>query len=559
VTRQWKKRHAKPGSAPTAVEKLDWKSKLQGFFRREIDKRAKAKAKAGIKYMPNYICARALGNSLLVGLRKGLPFFSKAQRLRGFTATDKFYYVVRADLPDGLCDADQPRRACIQDTVTGERRLALPRGPKPELHTMADCGSIGFGTNMWLHTGGAIRGTHSSDVWAHDLHGSVRCAAEAAGLWLVILEVALLSNYTKGVLNKDANFLDFVDCAADMFAHIDDNRAESLWPIFYKGCAKEMDMCNDGEMGSDAHMEAVLEAARNNKCLSHDGDTVKLARWFSVWDRFEEKLRSCWSFKTMVNVHVGLEKGWFSSGDELLLFATGGQRIANTSLPTSAVAAVEPRSVAQSAAALNSLRHSCECTGHVATLIFSNRRTRHLFSQMAMWVGVTRKFHGRAMTAARNPRKTLDFRIRSASWEWTEELRELTNVCKDMKELLKAQFLSPADAARAEQHDLDEEDFQARTMHYFHIHLMGARINTTSCVSLSFPWKAAALIHHDPTVVQATLDVLKDWFGKLIRLDQESLVDPDAKDFKTKLVWPLWDWVWELLVELSEYNFEKVQ
>ena len=67
------------------------------------------------------------------------------------------------------------------------------------------------------------------------------------------------------------------------------------------------------------------------------------------------------------------------------------------------------------------------------------------------------------------------------------------------------------------------------------------------------------MIHHDPTVVQATLDVLKDWFGKLIRLDQESLVDPDAKDFKTKLVWPLWDWVWELLVELSEYNFEKVQ
>ena len=42
-------------------------------------------------------------------------------------------------------------------------------------------------------------------------------------------------------------------------------------------------------------------------------------------------------------------------------------------------------------------------------------------------------------------------------------------------------------------------------------------------------------------------------------LEAEAINDPDAKEFRLRLVFPLWRWVIHLFVALSEYNFEKVR
>ena len=56
-----------------------------------------------------------------------------------------------------------------------------------ELHTMADCGSVGVGASIWLHSRGFVYGTHVSDIWAHDAQNSVQKSLVDSGLWLHIL------------------------------------------------------------------------------------------------------------------------------------------------------------------------------------------------------------------------------------------------------------------------------------------------------------------------------------------------------------------------------------
>lgn len=322
VFRDWKRKVTDPGAAPTFSEKSSYRERLEIAFKRK-QPLPKSKAQAAPPLVPNYLCARGFGGAMLVGTGLSLAAFQSDMRLSIALKEGRVYFTLKSDLPAGMCVGNQTQRACCT-LAGGSRRLALQKRKKREVHTMADCGSIGYGMAIWLFTAGGTFGTHATDIFAHDQWNSVKMALEDSGMWLVVLEVALLSNYTKGKLNKDAKGNELRDAALDFFSMIDSEGVDnSIFLDSYEDIACELGLYDEWAMWTPEHIAAVIAAARDSKSLSNDGSAVKLARWFSVYGVFDEKLRHAWHLKKTINIHMGVTKGTFSVPEDLYVATFG--------------------------------------------------------------------------------------------------------------------------------------------------------------------------------------------------------------------------------------------
>lgn len=218
---------------------------------------------------------------------------------------------------------------------------------------------------------------------------------------------------------------------------------------------------------------------------------------------------------------------------------------------------VTSRSVKESNAALERMRHSCSCTAHPVACIYANTTTRQLFTCTAMFIDPTKAQHGLAMEASRNPGMSMAWRISCAKGEWAQELRDMLSSCENATHLLRAGFLTCDMADRATPERLEQDRSVARRGHAFLAHLLGRRVEYCSACELSLPWKAAALLDDSDEVKRETLEKFRSWLDALVRLCREATVDPDAARFRMRLVWPDWDWAVELLLTLAEYDFKE--
>ena len=78
------------------------------------------------------------------------------------------------------------------------------------------------------------------------------------------------------------------------------------------------------------------------------GDSVKLSRWFSVWDIFRDRLKKECAFITMILVFKGLHSTWANEAADLFALAmcdTVTCSLTTTALPSNAEV---PRSVKES-------------------------------------------------------------------------------------------------------------------------------------------------------------------------------------------------------------------
>ena len=85
-----------------------------------------------------------------------------------------------------------------------------------------------------------MRGSFASDVFAHDCHASVRSAIVAAGLWLVVLEVALSINFMHGPFGGAGNFADLSGAGVEYFQMVEEQDDDELFDAFYKPIAKDL-------------------------------------------------------------------------------------------------------------------------------------------------------------------------------------------------------------------------------------------------------------------------------------------------------------------------------
>ena len=183
--------------------------------------------------MPAALCAKAFDRFWALSPGLTLAALRPLRPPGPFDHGESFYFVPAAQLPEHVLTRGQPQRLCILG-ADGSRRLALGNeGLYRELHVMSDMGTVGLVASLWYGTDAGMVATFCSDVVAHDAHNAVKAACVQSGLWVVVLEVALCSNFLTGPFGSDGNFQDFKDCAKDLWAYIN-NPTIDPFPAFLK-------------------------------------------------------------------------------------------------------------------------------------------------------------------------------------------------------------------------------------------------------------------------------------------------------------------------------------
>lgn len=316
-----------------------------------------------------------------------------------------------------------------------------------------------------------------------------------------------------------------------------------------------------GEWTMDAdtpeHELRIFERAKASEVLTTSGEKVKLARWFGVWDRFQERLLPGWNCLLLVLMYAGLSKGWFAVSDEFKIFTMrAGAPRSSTSSSFRALAS-ESRGVAGSSEVLNRLRANCMNTPHLVATILANTLSHRLMSGMSIFVSVVRAVHGHALVIATCPEKTAKFRTEIAQGAWRQELNDIVREAKDPAKLSTAMFLEPSGAREPQKWEVEEDATAARLIHKFIVHLLGSRVTHASGLSWSFPWKAAALLEENDGRLRVVLTEFEQWWEGLQALNEEASQSLEARRFLHDLVWPLWEWPTEIFLELRQCSFQR--
>lgn len=330
----------------------------------------------------------------------------------------------------------------------------------------------------------------------------------------MVLEVALCCNFLHGPFNADGNFQDLQGAAEDLFAHM--TPEDELWQAFHMPIAKDIGVGPLQLAGDVRGASCVMQAAQGHDVLRKKGDRVKLSRWFSVWDRYEEKLENGWNILLLVLLYSGLAKGWFAVSDEFKVFAMrrGASLISATSTEL-AGGGSDTRSVAASSDVLGRLRAACANTAHVVATILANTMSQRLFAGMNIFVQVVRAAHGKAMVLSKSPEETLKYRVHVALGRWASELVDIARVACDPAALSKARFLQSEDVQGPQSWQEGEDDRAAELLFTFVVHLLASRIVHSCCLSETFPWKASALLSDQPEDLAGALAEMSVWWEKL--------------------------------------------
>ena len=141
--------------------------------------------------LSNVTVARALDKSI-ISYDVGLPFFQ--HDVRPLQRGERRVFVEAAYLDESLISGGRASRSHIvfADSIM---KLELAN-EQSEFHTLSDCGSTGLPAGVWLHTAGAVCGSHASDLPAHDVHNSVKRGRTQKQLQLLVIEYGLLANWT---------------------------------------------------------------------------------------------------------------------------------------------------------------------------------------------------------------------------------------------------------------------------------------------------------------------------------------------------------------------------
>ena len=68
----------------------------------------------------------------------------------------------------------------------------------------------------------------------------------------------------------------------------------------------------------------------------------------------------------------------------------------------------------------------------------------------------------------------------------------------------------------------------------------------------------AGILNPDEEVAKKQFEKLENMWKFLVILEDESINDPLAAEFRLKLVWPLWRWLIEIMTVLMEHAFKSV-
>jgi hypothetical protein len=540
------------------------RQRIEQFLARS--KEAKTNQKVIAKVQPrlaNYLVCKGLHHTIRMGMGlSGLDHFAATRSTWKLLRTGRKYWIPSDNLPPQALQHGQKRRLCVE-VDEKERCLAVSYSKRPKLHLLCDQGSVGWSAGVALYNHFEIRGSLEAD-FVHMTMNQVKSACYESGLQMVPMEVNLVVNFFGGPFRSDSHHQQVKAAAADYFANTEVDCP--LFGLFYEGIAKDQNMDKENTFGSWSHMKQVLRRASECPLFERKGAKSQMSRWWSCHDTSMVLLPWVHTLALVVSEML-INKGILTSVEQLPFYvgpcalegnlgsaATPGARAMELSKKPIA----HPRNVADSNRELNKMQSQRDFQSqmHLVNHILCSPRSWSLMTMMNLVNQPTRTWHGSARIRVGTRRGCLDFRLDMARGGWMLELVEIAGVMA--RTATVSQFLATeADTFDTEaKHFAKEQQLLTQFSADYLVNLLGWRLMGGLALGDTFPGKLALLISPNKEEVQKCLAELKEWFATLEEC--ENLKCPIVDAFLKDIWWPRWEWICELRVILSEFEWAEV-
>lgn len=433
VLRDWKISSKRPGSKSSAETKGELYAKLEEFFAGEEAKVDLSKVESE-SMVANQMVVKAIDHALRGGAGRALIGFKPSRRLEPLRPGEERYFLDIAALPQSCAREGACQRACVRDKATGSTRLELPSEliGEASLHVRSDQGAIGWPAYIYMFSSIGLNGTYAYDT-AHHAHNELENGIKSSKCWWLMLEMTIVLNLVMGPWNGSSWF-------STLRGALDTYVANHTWrcplfAFFYERIAKDFQDCPAGAYGSAEHMEATFARLKTAKVFFAKGVRVKMARWMSIWDSWDEFKMFSGVF-TLVLAYACLRHGIVKNRQDLQKIANSTAAPATARGPTSsratgsgASASVAPapsapprQEVRHSNKDVASLREKAANTLHLALLIQANTTKYSMMQAMSFIVAPVRRRFGQMIVMQKTQKGCVDFWVDAARGDGTTVL-----------------------------------------------------------------------------------------------------------------------------------------
>ena len=492
-------------------------------------------------------------HALRAGANIGLSFFFNSTPVAPLKPEEKRYYVAAADLPEKLRKPGLQRRAAVENTDTGERRLELlgMDGPRHRLHCRSDRGSMGWAQWFPLFALKPIMGSFWFDE-PHKFWDTDRNAAAASGLGSLLAALLMCVNVGKAPYGSHSFQHQLDECAREYFSQASIN---DEW--FLEWYERLRSGCNDPDpFGSEASLVRVLGHFKSCPFFQHGGDDVKWARWYSIVDKLDALQQWWWPYTCML-VLLCLQKGIYTNLQEVREasfknYKTLKERVAEAG--TGDGDGGQRRGGTSSRADQREVGSKLQKTVgklHAVSATMAAEETLVLTRLIVGSLKPSRADHGRSTVMQKTRRGTQWCVADMACGGWQRWLYGLA------AQLSKSSFLEEVSMAKpvASEAALNTEQ-ETMLGHYawqLHLSLLGHHLVWLSGFTWSFPMVAFWLVHADADVVQAGLNHVSRMWQAWQAAEEESHRNEDVQDICHNIVWMQWQWPRMLCLELDKH------
>lgn len=555
----------------------------------DVERAEKAKSasedvekKAVLERLANREFLRCLDHQWVRGAGISLADFLPGRRLRALHATEERYYV---ELPCPITQEPR-RRSCIENKATGERFIEVPhvivdgaRQPKMTWHCCQDMGPLGWPGMTWFFLKAGARGTQ---IWdrLHRLHNDRLDGISEAGLTMVRLEWAPVLNMRLGPFQKSGNHGLLMEAAREMFKRLDHSNA--VYAHLYDSICHDLGCHTDPDFGSSCHMASVWKRLEGLMCNAARGEAMKLNRWWSWEIRAVHMLKGAGGIHAlfMLLIWVGYRRGWWKTYEQCPLsahFESPGEEAhadedgagdedalgsaadpqAPEPAPAQAVLA-EPSdqrmTVAKAKEQMKTTRKKLSNIILYACTVMSRPLSIRLLRGLCMLPEPLHEAYAREYRLLQSRAGTLTMHQELADNGYCLALHGV--LCRLTSPILAAElgFSSITSASGGVAQDV----LLAKHMWRLAWGMVASMALTGLTYSAIPPLMFIGLTSPDAEHVSSLLGRLRAMWAVLLKLEKVALGNPECHSFVCSLRFPLEQFTREVLVQLSEADFEVV-
>lgn len=535
------------------------------------DGEAEAAAEKNPQRQSNIYYLLALDQSLEGGAGLAIAHFVAKAPLRPLKPHERQYFAeldpTRFPVPAG--DPPGRKRSCVVDLRSGNTRVESPfelndQGEvlRPALHCASDDGPVGRPSMHYLYCDLDVRGTRVRD-YSHKNHNLVKMACVEAGVYIIVLETVVGFNLPGGPWDGDAFFNGLVSTGRAFLATA--GYTNGIFQHFYENICKERGLVGH-DFNTKTHQQQVWDSLRFCKTLQRKGAKVKLGRWLG-WFRALDEKKSEWSIFLMFVVVLGIEKNlWKSVWDSPLhgRSATGEWFVQEDAAAEPAQEAASssdapPQTMKHSNAVLKKERQSSSGSMDFVVKIFSDR-FKYKAAMLIEWLAKPITEHlAEALHTHHDKDKAWKLEASlcaGGAWQVASTVFQRLQDPRILR-VLEADTTKPG----GEEDSAEEREFT----------ILAAR-------GLGLAWRLAkywtlAHLQHIASLPDAFCLLLcetgskemhmglsraKELFEYMRSGEQLAPSSTFVEGVLKSWGWPSWQWVREILVSLSEFDFEIV-